>query len=260
MAEASVSNKTSKPVGTPWSSGRLLTGAERDRKRRMNRESQLLRRERMKERLRAFESRLGKVEENYDQLCRSKPTVGILTCHLRPSNLGTPELMDLLFYQAQPPSQPYSQNLSQFAQAPTLVDPFALAEQSFSDPRSIRITQTPSTANLPLLPSLVSKADQNTTMCDYLGEALMSVYSVDPLQVCTNDIHNQDALIRGVVRGWNDLQKESFNCPLWRILSWTDELLTARTAIATRLALLRGVHLMLMVCQATTRCIYRQIC
>ncbi|KAL2862446.1 uncharacterized protein BJX67DRAFT_296599 [Aspergillus lucknowensis] len=221
MVEANIVKKMVKPVRMPWSSGRLLTDAERDRKRRVNRESQLLRRQRIKERLQAFESRLGKVEEHYDQLCRSQPT-------------------------AQPPSQPSSQNSSEFAEEPTLGGTFASAQDAplaFSALRSIRIIQTPSTASLP---SLVSKANQNTTLRDYLEEALESVYSVDPRQVCTNDIHNQDALIRGVVLGWNDLQKESFNCPLWRILSWADELLTARTAIATRLALLRGAHLMLM--------------
>lgn len=75
MVKAKIVRKTIEPVRMPWSSGRLLTGAERDRKRRVNRESQLLRRERMKEQLRAFDSRLGKVEEHYDQLCRSQPTV-----------------------------------------------------------------------------------------------------------------------------------------------------------------------------------------
>lgn len=255
-------NKKIKPVGMPWSSGRLLTSAERDRKRRMNRESQLLRRERMKERLQVFDSRLGKVEKHYDRLYPTKSTVRILGLPFASLQLGNGSYGSPSLFQAQPPSQPFSQNCSELTEAPSLGGTFPSVQDiplPFSAPRSFHLIQTPSASSLPPLPSLVSNVDQNTTLRGYLDDVLGSVFSVDPLEVCTNDIHNQDALIRGVVLGWNHIRKESFNCPLWRILSWTDELLTARTAIATRLALLRGVHLMLIVCQAVSGCIHRKI-
>ncbi|KAF9888232.1 hypothetical protein FE257_009227 [Aspergillus nanangensis] len=81
---------------------------------------------------------------------------------------------------------------------------------------------------------------------DALSEMLCSVHHFNHVQVCRDDQFNQDALIRGVILGWEDLQSRDFTCPLWGILKHIDALLMTHTAIATRLALLRGVHLMLL--------------
>ncbi|KAH8698961.1 hypothetical protein BGW36DRAFT_396584 [Talaromyces proteolyticus] len=94
--------------------------------------------------------------------------------------------------------------------------------------------------------SMENRLDDDTTMRDFLSGALRSVFSYNPLQVCTNDQFNQDALIRGVIYGWGVLQKEYFTCPIWSILSRIDILLTKNAAIETRLAVLRGIHLILL--------------
>ncbi|KAL5360794.1 hypothetical protein BJX96DRAFT_150857 [Aspergillus floccosus] len=67
-----------------------------------------------------------------------------------------------------------------------------------------------------------------------------------PPLVCTDDRFNQDALIRGVILGWSVIQREYFTCPIWGVLHRIDVLLMAGTPVATRLALLRGIHLLLL--------------
>ncbi|KAE8391096.1 hypothetical protein ETB97_003272 [Aspergillus alliaceus] len=163
----------------PWSSGRLLSDAQRDRKRRMNRASQLRRREALKNSLKSINNRLFHMEQRCLALLPS------------PSNsLG----------------------------ACTDTSPFTLNDC----------------------------ANNGTSLCDSLNEILGSVCLFKPSQVCTNDHFNQDALIRGVILGWNVLQHEYFTCPIWSILHRIDALLMAGTAVATRLALLRGIHLLLL--------------
>lgn len=163
-----------------WSSGRVLSHAQRERKRLMNRASQSRRRSNLKTALKTVESRLYQIERR------------------------------CLAY----------------------LPAFTSGEYTFND-----------------CISASGGGDKSTTLRDLLNDLLGSIYNINPAQVCTNEQFNQDAVIRGVVLGWDDmLQKEAFICPIWNILRRMDALLMMHASVPARLALLRGIHMMLLVC------------
>lgn len=165
----------------PWSTGRVLSPAQRERKRLMNRASQSRRRKNLKNTLKTVESRLFQIERR-------------CLAYLPSTTSG---------------------------------------EHTFND--CVNATS--------------GCADESTTLRDLLNDLLGSIYHINPAQVCANEQFNQDAVIRGVILGWDDmLQKETFVCPIWNILRRVDALLMMHASVPTRLALLRGIHMMLLVC------------
>ena len=84
----------------------------------------------------------------------------------------------------------------------------------------------------------------------YLNTAttiLATALTLQPSQICLEDNLNQDVLIRGVLYGWGNLQTRGWICPLWRIIQQIDLSITIRNGIVTRLCMLRGMHLFLLV-------------
>lgn len=166
----------------PWSTGRVLSPAQRERKRLMNRASQSRRRKNLKTALKTVESRLFQIERR-------------CLAYLPSSTSG---------------------------------------EYTFNDCISPNATS--------------GCADESTTLRDLLNDLLGSIYHINPGQVCANEQFNQDAVIRGVILGWDDvLQTQNFVCPVWNILRSVDALLMMHASVPTRLALLRGIHMMLLV-------------
>lgn len=166
----------------PWSTGRVLSPAQRERKRLMNRASQSRRRNNLKTALRTVESRLYQIERR-------------CLAYLPASTSG---------------------------------------EYTFNDCIS---------------PSPIGGADESTTLRDLLNDLLGSIYHINPVQVCENEQFNQDVVIRGVILGWDDvLKRETFVCPIWNILRRMDALLMMHASVPARLTLLRGIHMMLLVC------------
>lgn len=169
----------------PWSTGRVLSPAQRERKRLMNRASQSRRRENLKSVLKTVESRLLQIERR----CLA------------------------------------------FLPSSTSLD------YTFSDFISASAT------------GVGGGVDESTTLRDLLNDLLGSIYDINPNQVCANEQFNQDIAIRGVILGWDDvLRKEAFVCPIWSILRRVDALLMMHASVPTRLAFLRGIHGMLLVC------------
>lgn len=68
-------------------------------------------------------------------------------------------------------------------------------------------------------------------------------------QICMDDAKNQEALINGILNGWDSLEQMSYwpFCPLWQILRKIDECVFTGTPIIERLVMLRTVHSMLLV-------------
>ncbi len=66
--------------------------------------------------------------------------------------------------------------------------------------------------------------------------------------VCTDSSLNQDALIRGVLFGWDVVTTMSpFCCPLWEILRHLDKRIFQLSGTITRLCTLRMIHSLLLV-------------
>lgn len=99
-------------------------------------------------------------------------------------------------------------------------------------------------------PGLENPSENGGKAMNYFRQAvrvLGSVFSLDPSQVCSADHLNQDILIRAVLEGWHIMQHENYVCPLWVIIREIDASINIRSGPATRLAMLRGMHQLLLV-------------
>lgn len=85
---------------------------------------------------------------------------------------------------------------------------------------------------------------------------LATALTLQPSQICMDDNLNQDVLIRGVLDGWGDLRNRGNICPVWRIVQQIDLSITIRNGILTRLCMLRGMHLFLLVRYFVPRILY----
>lgn len=87
----------------------------------------------------------------------------------------------------------------------------------------------------------------DTSYLCYSTILLGAIHHLHLSQVSLNDEINQDALIRGVVEGWHVMNHKMPCCPIWDILRQIDSSIKIRGGIVTRLAMLRGIHLLLLV-------------
>lgn len=65
--------------------------------------------------------------------------------------------------------------------------------------------------------------------------------------ICMDDLQNQNMLIVAVTKGWEAVRVLNIQCPLWRAVEYVDACLFRETGTVERLALLRNVHLMVLV-------------
>ncbi|KAL3476929.1 hypothetical protein BJX99DRAFT_227184 [Aspergillus californicus] len=82
---------------------------------------------------------------------------------------------------------------------------------------------------------------------EYSDNLLGGVHSLTPSQVCTNKPMNENALIRGIVFGWEALKQEGggYWCPLWEIIYQIDTVIFRGMSPLTRLCMLTTMHLLL---------------
>lgn len=89
--------------------------------------------------------------------------------------------------------------------------------------------------------------DQSYTLKNFSDQLLRQVHHLTPSQVCLNEPVNQDALIRGILFGWDKVQNGGFWCPLWEIIYQIDTVVFVRSRLLTRICMLRMIHLLLQV-------------
>lgn len=89
--------------------------------------------------------------------------------------------------------------------------------------------------------------EASTTLFERFNTVFEGIYNIDCGLVCLDEKLNQDTLIRGVLRGWDNLQPQNRPCPLWGVLRSIDEGLFILSETTTRLSMLRAVHFMLLV-------------
>ncbi|OQD83906.1 hypothetical protein PENSOL_c137G00940 [Penicillium solitum] len=87
--------------------------------------------------------------------------------------------------------------------------------------------------------------DQSYTLKNFSDQLLRQVHHLTPSQVCLNEPVNQDALIRGILFGWDKVQNGGFWCPLWEIIYQIDTVVFVRSRLLTRICMLRMIHLLL---------------
>jgi hypothetical protein len=82
---------------------------------------------------------------------------------------------------------------------------------------------------------------------NYSDQLLGRVHQLKATQVCLDGPVNQDALIRGVLFGWEEMKNGGFWCPLWDVIYQIDSAIFRRSRLLTRICMLRTIHLLLQV-------------
>lgn len=184
--------------GQAWASGRVLSTAQRQRKRAVDRERSTRRRQQATSRINGLEARLRALEEAGKIERSSMNDVGIVAGCTDASTL------DRLFWQSIEPMN-HSSNPS-----PT-------------------------------------ESGQSSECQSIFNEALQLACSLSRHEICADISRNEDAIIRGILYGWDEVSAQSeFFCPLWTIIRFLDLRLFRLSGTITRFCTLTTTHSMLL--------------
>ncbi|BCS29528.1 uncharacterized protein APUU_71098A [Aspergillus puulaauensis] len=208
----------------PWSSGRVLTPSQRERKRYKDRVSKQEKQGKENETLKHLQSQVVALQ-NALQSHRilpvpMSPDESVNSCLLSPPTLDTPLQGQPCTVLASPAAPFNSQKLP----------------ASFTDGLSTTWPAIP--------PSL--QASDSYTILEFSDKVLREPSQFSILDICSDAQLNQDAIIRGVLEGWHFMENRAYSCPLWKIISQIDELIFMQSGILTRLAMLSTILKMLM--------------
>lgn len=187
------------PKEHAWSSGRVLTEAQRERKRELDRQRTRQRRQQTANHIEALEQKVRGLESikseegNSENYCSPDATQSLPA--LSPATIATPATIN-----------------PEHAGGSVDVDPM--------------------------------KGDE----CQRIfTQVLRAAGAQAPSRVCIDHGLNQDALIRGVLYGWDDVAiNGDFFCPLWRIISLLDSRIFRFSGTMTRFSCLYMTHQLLL--------------
>ena len=259
------------PADRCWTSGRKLTAAQRERKRAVDRQSSSKRRIQTASRITSLESKLEQLTSELESLKRSQNQAP--QCALAQS--FEPDLFDVsqsafptISRTTEQPSVPVS-DIQPCFDFHAWTDPVgsnanaaaAIAAVSFGADEGFIEASTNLRAALPIVnqetntgfdpissTAVVLDRNQGTDCQNIFSSVVRTARSLSQEDVCTDAQLNQDALIRGILFGWDDVMARSiFFCPLWEILRYLDKRIFRLSGIITRLCTLRMIHSMLLV-------------
>lgn len=264
------SQSSSSSSGT-WASGRKLSISQRERKRAIDRKRVSRRREQNADRIATLESKLAEVTAERDSLKRSMASMSRTLNH-EPDAQAVPHglLPTEMLYETWEETSldhpyvfpeislpPRSTNLASSFD-PTAggnngVTPASVGQPMLpiETPRSQLASQVPS-----LNPSLQGSTRPNSsdraqaTDCQrILGRSVRKARMLTPNDVCTDTALNDDALIRGIMTGWADVEERYGRpiCPLWSAIKALDMRIFGQAGSMTRLPCLKMIHLLLLV-------------
>ncbi|KAE8364912.1 hypothetical protein BDV27DRAFT_144882 [Aspergillus caelatus] len=221
----------------PWTSGRVLTPAQRERKRYKDRISKREKQEKEKNSLKNLQSQVAALHLLLQSQTRLDPGLppmvisqedSIGSCPLPPSDLH-------LSLHDEPPTMLASQ-LSAASSDSETVAPFRQALGNWGNGHS--------TAWPAISPSLQDSG--SCTILEFTDELLTQWSGLSILDICSDDKLNQDAMIRGVLEGWHFIEDQAYSCPLWKIISQIDERIFIQSGVLTRLTMLSTILKMLV--------------
>lgn len=231
-----------RPVSTKaWSSGRLLTPAQRDRKRYKDRASKRAKQEKEKESLRELQNQvaaLHKLLQSQTGYC-GLPLLDAERCLTlpRPGAECSPAVMSsdnsVANFHTSPPI---------LGSQPSAVTPNT--EDHREPPLGTWTDRQPNTWSS-IGPSLQESG--SCTILEYTDKVLGKSLGLSVLDICCSDELNQDAVIRGVLEGWHFIEGRTYSCPLWKIISQIDERIFIHSGILTRFTMLSTILRMLVV-------------
>lgn len=253
-----------------WASGRTLTKSQRERKRAIDRKRISKRREQNTERIAVLEAKLAQVTAELEALKRTKApesasAVGEPNAQCDPltNTPNTPEILhdvpwaDTTLGIPPVPSTPIGSigttgsiqscadvNIDILSNSPTQpILPNELSAPQLAD----EVLSLGPYIEGPILPSS-SDRSQEPDCQRIFSRAVRKTRAITAADVCIDPVLNEDALIRGVIHGWSDVQARSeFFCPLWEILEVLDRRIFLYSGTLTRLPCLKMIHSLLLV-------------
>lgn len=256
-----------------WASGRVLTQAQRERKRAVDRQAQRARRKWTHVRMAGMEAQLGALmsaltnkghtEERPEMDCFNPETQETANVHTRLSNtpesyitggsedhwaLSPPEsLVSVLQTHGEQnrPGEYVPAVHSRNDRVDTNQAPLAMSRTYHSGPRDLD-TQPNCASHITVskvlgLTSNARRSLDTTSLCNLELEKLSRIAKD---QISLDEQANQNILIQAILQGWETV---IILCPLWAILRQIDSLIFERSSNITRFAMLTTVHRMLIV-------------
>lgn len=277
-----------------WASGRVLTAAQRERKRVKDRQTSSKRRNKLKNELQTFRNQIEDLTAQVEALKNDRngelhkngdlhvPEVEV--DFALNSNTELDDLVD--FHSGNDASTTENDPLAMTADSPrpigveTSNDPLLSSTFSTVSPTTLIIDEISEICgnsspaedelsidldgmNLPQIdiqpagflrwtPESVSGATfeelEPATAQDVFNWALLKVRQLSYNMVCRNNRLNQDALLRGVLHGWDEVRaRHAFFCPLWAVLRYLDKRMFCLSSMMTRFCTLYMIH-QIMLC------------
>ncbi|PYH86746.1 hypothetical protein BO82DRAFT_388371 [Aspergillus uvarum CBS 121591] len=221
----------------PWSSGRVLTGRQRERKRLVNRARGHRSRDRLQQSTEAIERGISRIEE---ELLKYLGSEFDTAASVNPRVFHTHE--------------DYNANTAPLKILPECTKTNSTCQSMrigslHSSVASQKEIMCPLTEKPNMIASFNTSGLSISSHMSYLWRASMvlgTIHLLHPTQVCFDDAINQHALICGVIDGWHTIMRKQPCCPVWNILCRIDMSIKIRSGTETRLAMLRGIHLLLL--------------
>lgn len=241
-----------------WASGRTLSEAQRERKRQKDRVSKSKRRrddQRLVENLKAKVEELTAKVSALEQKQTDQPAATDAGVAITADPVVTADTFPAAAYpltllgSATQPSYHLEQT------APSVTTGFvedlpdqAVALESADHTAPTRVLPLPhETAIATQTRAGTLRPDEPALVQDLFNHLLGMALVVDRSAICVDEATSQDAVIRGIIYGWDTVLAAPYVCPLWDILSRFDMLLFAYTSVLTRFSTLKVLrHFMLV--------------
>ncbi|KEF58093.1 uncharacterized protein A1O9_06016 [Exophiala aquamarina CBS 119918] len=280
-------SRSSTPSGERWASGRNLTSAQRERKRAVDRQRASKRRVQAAAHVASLESRLEELCKELETLKRSRPSPTPLppydiplSCHgplsvhnneaaengpvsgtlnnidSKPDPLSTLDSSDWMPVDQSTRQDDTTTQIGVLSPKSLSIPswPSGMISGQITESRSEHITEI----NRDITEEWIDTAPYSTTRyrsdptsagnCQSIfNNVLTTAHFLSRTSVCTDPSLNQDALIRGILFGWDNIITTSpFFCPLWEILRHLDKRIFQLSGTITRLCTLRMIHSLLL--------------
>jgi len=255
--------------GGQWASGRKLTKSQRERKRANDRKRVSKQREQNAERIAILETKLAEVTAELEALKQSRDIESSSALSTNPqcalplsdvsgmlndvpwagTTLDIPPIASTLA-----PLPVYSMGASASFQSYIENDITLLPNSTHSllSNESPPLQQSNSNEISLVDPYLegpkTSDRSQKSDCQRILSGSIQTARSLTAADVCIDTARNDDALIRGIMHGWDHVKARSeFFCPLWAALEELDDRIFAHAGALTRFPCLRMIHSLLLV-------------
>ncbi|ETN37715.1 uncharacterized protein HMPREF1541_07338 [Cyphellophora europaea CBS 101466] len=236
---SATSPASSRNADGTWSSGRVLSAAQRDRKRQLDRINKSKRRQddqRLVENLKAeIDSLTAKVKALEQQAVEATAQPNVVSTG--PSYSAFPTLHDRTDHTDSDPDQPVNLTSGYISELPSDNG------DDESTPALPLPGETALANNLPI-PGLPYNANpgENVSIQDLFNYILGMALLCDRRLICRDEKLSQDAIIRGVLHGWDTVLSPPYTCPIWDLLARFDYLIFGFTPVNTRFSTLKTLH------------------